>query len=824
MNSPKLRIVLASMVVSTTMYSQQDVNIQYRSNLEGEWLYQERAIILKEAAVVTMDGMELQADVIRIDWDQHMLTAFGQIDSHGTIQGKPVFMQGDNRFAADTIRYQFETKQGWVHTGSTKQSKGYLHGERIKLVDDSTYFLGPAAFTTCNHVNPHFAIVTKQARLDLGERIVTGPAYVEILQIPTPLILPFGFFPMMNKRASGFILPQFQDKRQWGLGLTGFGHYWALDDHWDMRLTGDLYTRGSWGLNASSSYRYRYKYSGQFGLRVNRTRFGDPRYQSSGQFMDSRDYRISWTHRQDAKAHPTRSFGAKVDLSTGSFFKNTSTDPSQFLKNDMSSSVSYSKRWPGSPFQLTAAARQRQNNQTGTMTLTLPEVNIGMNRIQPFRRLNPVGKTRWYEKIGLTYQMNSRNETRGSIDELMQPDILFQPSRLKSGMQHKAAMSANLKLLRFITVNPSMSYVERWYPYAMNHEWNADSNRVDRDTVSGFFPARDFQMAANMSTTLYGMFNFKQGPLKAIRHVAYPSIGLNLRPDFSDPFWGSYQQVQTDSSGSMAYKSRFESFIYGSPTHGEVAAVTFRLRNTLGGKWLSKQDSGKANKFNILDDFTVASAYNAALPQYQWTPLTVRSSTSLAKNKLRLSYQGAFDWYGQDSLGNRLPTMAYQMDQGPLRPSLHVLSADLRLRGGNSTGRLSAPINSQGLQEDLYDDFYGNMDYMSWHAPWTLNLGYALRMSPNPSTSMMESTQSLRVNGTWEPTANWRMGLSSGYDFVAKQLTFTTLDLSRQLHCWEMRLRWVPFGYARSYHVSLGVKAPLLKDLKVERRRGLGDY
>ena len=331
-------------------------------------------------------------------------------------------------------------------------------------------------------------------------------------------------------------------------------------------------------------------------------------------------------------------------------------------------------------------------------------------------------------------------------------------------------------------------------------------------------------MAANMSTTLYGMFNFKQGPLKAIRHVAYPSIGLNFRPDFSDPFWGSYQLVQIDSSGSMAYKSKFESFIYGSPTLGEVAAVTFRLRNTLGGKWLSKQDSGKANKFNILDDFTIATAYNAALPQYQWTPLTVRSSTSLAKNKLRLSYQGAFDWYGQDSLGNRLPTMAYQMGQGPFRPSLHVLSADLRLRGGNSTGRLSAPINSQGLQEDLYDDFYGNMDYMSWHAPWTLNLGYALRMSPNPSTSMMESTQSLRVNGTWEPTANWRMGLSSGYDFVAKQLTFTTLDLSRQLHCWEMRLRWVPFGYARSYHVSLGVKAPLLKDLKVERRRGLGDY
>jgi len=801
-----------------------DGSIQFLSESEGEYIPENNAVVLRNKAQVIMEGMELYADLIRIDWDKNILTAYGIKQKNGEISGKPRIIQGDRQFGADTLRYNYETKKGWIFKGNTTESEGFLHGQRIKMITDSSYFLGGASFTSCNHEHPHFAIVTGKARLDVGKQIVTGPAFLQILDIPTPLFLPFAFFPIMEKRASGYIIPKFSDKREWGLGLIGGGYYWAFNDHYDLRLTGDIYSRGSWGIRASSNYKFRYRYSGNLGVQINRTTFGDPRNQNSSQFMDSRDFRISWSHSQDPKAHPTQQFNARVELATGSFFRNTTTNPSDFQKNDMSSSISYSKRWKGSPFNLTAAARHRQNNQNGTLTLSLPEINIGMSRIQPFARRSPVGATRWYEKIGLTYSMAAKNETQGLLSEMTTPSVFFNSDRLRAGINHKANMGTNVKLLRFITLNPNATYQERWYPYALNRDYDTISNSVVTDTLSGFHAARDFMLSAGASTTIYGIFSFKKGPVKAIRHVMYPALSWRYAPDFTDPIWNSFQKVQIDSIGNFQTFSKYQGFIYGAPGVGNQGGLNFRLRNTLDGKWLGFSDSNNIRKFNILEDFTLQTNYNPILTSNPLSPVNVRASTSFLKNKVRVSYQGNYDWYSIDSSGLRTEVFAWVDGQGPLRPSLHQLSIDLRFRGGSAAGRPVIPLNEFGLEQDLYPDYYGPMDYMNWAAPWTFNVGYSLRKSTQSGSMEMKTIQSLRFDGSWEPTANWRVGITSGYDIQEKDFTYTTIDVLRQLHCWEMRIRWVPFGYARSYNIGIGVKAPLMSALKLDRRRGLGDY
>ncbi|MDG1253478.1 MAG: putative LPS assembly protein LptD [Schleiferiaceae bacterium] len=796
--------------------------IQFHSKQDGRYLVGENAVLLKEDAVVTMEGMELKAYHIKINYEKHLLTAYGIRQADGSVIGRPRFTQGDRTFGADTMRYNYVSQKGWVFQGNTTENGGYLHGDQIKMVEDSSYFLGSASFTTCNHEHPHFAIVTKKARLDVGKRIVTGPAFLTILDLPTPLGLPFAFFPIMDKQASGFILPTFADKRDWGLGLIGGGYYWSFNDHYDLRLTGDVYSQGSYGVQATSNYRFRYRYSGNLGLQINRTKFGDPR-QTGGQFMDSKDYRVTWSHSQDAKAHPSQQFSARVELATGSFFRNTTTNPQDFQKNDMSSSISYTKRWPGSPFSLTAAARHRQNNQNGTLSLSLPDVNFGMSRIQPFARRNPVGGTRWYEKIGLTYSMQARNETNGLLTELATPARLFSADRLRSGVNHSASLGTNIKVLRFITVNPNANYQERWYPYALDYRWDSVSESVQRDTVTGFFSAREYGVSAGASTTVYGIFNLKRGPVKAIRHMMYPSVSWRYVPDFTQGQWNAFQTVQSDTAGTLRSFSRYQGFIYGAPGVGNQGGINFRLRNTLDGKW-SRGDSGAVKKFNLLEDFTLSSNYNPLLDSNPLSPVAVRASTSFLKNKIRLTYQGNYDWYAIDSSGLQLNSFAWTEGQGPLRPTLHQLSVDLRFRGGSSSGRPMAPMNEFGLEQDLYPDYYDYMPMMDWHAPWTFNMGYSLRQSAMLGSTDMKTTQSVRMDASWEPTANWRLGVSTGYDVKAMDFTFTTVDVLRQLHCWEMRIRWVPFGYARSYNIGIGVKAPLMSALKLERRRGIGDY
>lgn len=784
-----------------------------------------KEVHIYDQAVVKYGTMELRAGAIDIQFRDHLLTAYYKLDSAGRKVQMPLFQDGEQKLVADTLRYNFLTGRGWIKQATTQESGGFLTGSQAKMISDSSYYLSGMAFTTCNHEIPHFAIRTRKAKLDIGKRIVTGPAYLELAHLPTPLALPFAYFPMQEKKASGFILPNFSDRQSWGLGLTGLGYYFVLNDYMDLRVTGDIYSQGSFALRANSSYKVRYKYSGSFAFSTNHIQFGDPRFAGTSLYQNSTDFGLGWTHNQDPKARPDFRFTSKVDLATGGYYKNTSTDPSSFLKNDLSSSISATKTFLGTPFVVSMAARHRQNNQKKTLTLNLPEVNVSMARIQPFKSAGSSKIPMWIQGIGLNYQWNARNETRGTTDQWLEPSSLFAEDNVNWGAQHSSSLSTNAKVARFITLSPSASFSERWYPSRLNYLYDEPSQTVRVDTVKGFFASRDFSANASLSTTVYGLFQFSKGPIAAIRHVIYPSIGLRISPDFTDPYWGSYQSVQTDSTGKTQLFSRFSgaNYLYGTAAEGGGSSVGFRLRQVIEGKW-RPQDSAEAKKFPILEDVSMEAQFNPSAEVFRWSTFRTRASTSFLKNTVRMSYQGEFDPYGMDSLGVRQNISAWEYNHLLVRPMTQSFSTDFRWRGGSSKGRPTAPLNEAGLERDLFMDPYGINDFYTLHAPWTVSGSYTYRYSPAVGLSPAKTTQAIRFDAAIEPTANWRMALSSGYDLMERRVTMTSVDVTRTIHCWDLRIRWVPFGYNRSYVIGLGAKAPLFRDLKVERRRGRGDY
>lgn len=782
-----------------------------------------RAYLYNEA-YINYQTTNLKAGFIIIDWNSNIVTAAGIRDSTGKITQIPIFTDNGKSYRSDTIKYNFNTKKGVISTVTTKEGEGYVHGEKVKMADDKTFYIQGTSFTTCNRINPDFEIVTNKAKMIIGDKIVTGPASLHLMHIPTPIVLPFGFFPMADKRSSGFIIPNYSDRQDWGFGLTNGGYYWAINDYMDLKVTGDIYTRGSFALRTESAYKVIYKYNGNVALNYSRIRYGDPRYVDAGNFQDRRDFSIRWTHNQDAKARPDLRFSANVNMATSSYFQNNTTNAGDYLTNTLSSSISLNKTWQGTPFSMTATAKQSQNSQNNTMTISLPDVNFSMQRIQPFRRENAVGEARWYENIGLTYQSNFKNDYSGSLDDLRNPSVIFSGNGLNYGMQHQVAASTNEKFLRYFTFNPSVNFMERWYPERLNYTWNQDSNRVDVDTITGFNAIHTYSVNAQVTTTLYGLFNFK-GKVKAIRHVMYPQIGFNYTPDFADGFYGYYQTVQVDSNGTTALRSRYNGsgFIYGGPGAGRNGAVTFRLRNVVEGKYRSTEDSTGERKFGIFDDLTLNTSYNIAAETFKWAPVSVRASSSYFKGKLTFSYQGTFDMYGLDSLGVRVNESALKLNDKLVRNTSSQFSMGLRLKGKVKHGELKKADNTTalGLEEDA-PNYYSLFDYMAIDAPWTANIDYTYRIDQPSLTQNI--TQTVTVSGSFEPTTNWRMGVSTGYDIANKGISYTTVDLKRNLHCWEFNIRWVPFGYARSYTIGLGIKANMFKDVKYEQRRGIGDF
>lgn len=791
------------------------------------------AIVLVDKAVVEYGDIKIEAGFIRIEFGKNELYAKGIHDSTGAVVQKPIFTERDKTYQADTMRYNFKTQKAFIHRVVTQEGEGFLHGEKVKKNPDNSFFIRNAAFTTCNYAHPHFEIVTPKAKVIPGKKVVTQFAYLELADIPTPLMVPFGFFPTTSKRQSGIVLPSYGSSQFRGYFLRNLGFYWAASDYFDVLVGGDIYTQGGYAINSKVNYKKRYAYNGGLDFRYSLLRYGREAFEPfvPNAFDDRSDFSIRWSHAQDPKANPYFRFSGNVNIATSNFYKVNSVNASDVLQNRLNSSISITKSWPNKPFNLSVSLNHNQNNQTQQLSLTLPRVNFSVNRLFPFRSETTVGDGKWYEKISLSYTANAENRINTQLGKPVFTETVFRDSS-RAGVQHNIPISANYKLFKFIVFSPQVRYSERWYPSKLEYSFVDSLNRPQvTDTLQGFYANRDFNASANFSTRLYGTFRYK-GFVKAIRHVVSPTISLNYRPDFSTNFWGYYQRFQ-DSTGEEVLANPFSRGIYGSAPSGRSGNVGFSLLNTLEAKVRDESDSSGVKKIKLLERLSLNTSYNMAADRFAWQPINLTASSTAFKGLINFNYSATFDPYGRDpETGQRVNKSALEVNDKLFFLQRQNVTMNLRL-DPNSFG------GSQKKEDDQNDDdqasrgvgvvsgrldYYSIPKYVDFDVPWSLNLSYNLTSSLRNLQEGMQTSQSFNFDGNVDITEGWKIGFRSGYDFKAEEFTYTTFDFYRDLHCWQLSFNWVPFGFQQSYMLTIRVKANMLSDLKLERRRGVGDF
>ena len=808
-------------------------NVAYLYNL-GEVYYQD---------------ISIKSGYIQINWKTNEVIAHGITDSTGKVVQKPIFSEAGKDYQTDTIRYNFDSKKAKIKKIITQEGEGFLHGEDVKKIDDQVFYIKNAAFTTCSHEHPHFRIITSRTKVITGKQLVAGPSYLEILDIPTPLVVPFGFFPTVDKKKSGILIPAYETNAARGYGLRGLGFYWAASPYFDYTVRTDFYTQGGFAVYNNFNYSRRYKYRGNLDLNFNRIIIGKPSFEEYGQYQNSRDLGISWRHTQDPKANPNLNFSASVNIVSNNFFQTSTTDANLVLTNTLNSSISLNKLFPNKPFSLSIAATHNQNTQTGVMNVSLPTAVFNVQRLQPFRKKVFTGKSSWYEEIGINYSANFRNEASFVLDSLNGSADILQELFLRSnnGMSHTLPIAANYRVFKHFTFTPSVNYRSNWYFRRYDYNWNSELNTLETDTIQGFYMLNDVSARADVSTKLYGMFRYKYGPVKAMRHVLTPRIGVSYTPDFSSPNWAAfggnvYQSVQVDSTGAKEQKNRFERIaLYGVPGNNTQGNVNFGIDNQVEMKIKSKKDTSGLRKLPLLEGLGINGSYNMAAERFQWSTINFNARTTLLNGLININYVTSFDPYAADSAGRRIEEFNYKVNGRLLRPLSTTLNLGTRINSamlaflfGNKenievpeTAENESEIQNEQASSGITD---GDINYLlmknrvDFSSTWDLNIDYFLRFDPATEINPARTTQTLNFNGNITLTENWRIGFNSGYDIKEGQFTYTTLDFSRNLHCWDLTFRWVPFGFQKSYFFSIGVRAPMLRDLKLDRRRGIGEF
>jgi hypothetical protein len=784
-------------------------------------------VYLYNEAVVTYGDIKLQAGFIKLNLDADELYAKGIPDSTGRITQKPIFTEADKNYQTDTIRYNFRTQKAKIYKVITAESEGFLHGDQIKK-DGEVYFMRRGYFTTCSHEDPHFKIQTNKAKVIPGKKIITGPAYLEVSEVPTPLLLPFGFFPTQEERASGIIIPTYANNQVRGLGLVNGGYYFALSEYYDLQLVGEIYTRGGFGMRGLSSYAKKYKYNGNVTVGYNVLILGEERFAEFEPFQINRDFNINWRHNQDPKARPDLRFSADVNIATGTYFRVTSVNPNDFLNNQLNSSIALQKTFPGKPYSLAANLRHSQNINTNELDITAPQLTFNVQRFFPFKNSNRIG-SRWYDQVGVTYSADAQNRIMAKTDSTFEMSRLFRDYS-QNGVRHNMNINTTFKVLKHFTLNPGVNYIGRMYFEQLDYSWMEQENALRTDTLNQFNLLHDFNANVSMTTKVYGIFNYKRGKVAAVRHVMTPTVDFSIRPDFSDPFWNYFQEVQRDSLGNFDNRSRFQGFIYGTPAAGRSGTVGFNLLNTLDAKLRSKKDSTGIARVSIFERLTLRTGYNLAAEEFAWAPLTTAATASLYKRLINFNYQGSFDFYGFDEERNtRVNRSAREVNGQWLRMNNAQFSLGASFRGEAQRKKEEAQnqqakkraASSIGVTEgDL--DYYGIHEYLDYQIPWELGLDYSINFTN--ANNQLRRIQSINLRGSIRPTVNWSFGVNTGYDFVNSEITHTIINITRSIHCWEMSIQWVPFGFQQSYVFGVNARANILKDAKVERRRGVGEF
>lgn len=814
-------------------------------------------------------NIDLQADYIRVKMDSSLVFAKGSLDSLGAKVGEPEFTEGESKYTSKELTYNLKSKKGYIRQAVTKQGEGYIISDRTKKSMEETLCIAGGKYTTCeNHDHPDFYLSLTKGKVKPGSYIVAGPAYLVVADVPLPIAIPFGFFPFTSKYSSGILMPNFTDELTRGFGLTNGGYYFAINDFVDLEVRGDIYTKGTWSLAGTSRYIKKYKYNGNLNISYREDVTGE---KDMADFSKANNMSIRWSHSQDQKANPFFTFSSSVNYSTSGYNRSNINNyyrPELNSENTKGSSISFSQRFPESPFSLSGSVLINQRTKDSTISMTLPNISISMSRIYPLKRKKAVGKERWYEKISMSYSGSFSNSIDTKESKLLKSSFTRD---WKNGMRHNIPLNATFNVLKYINISPSANYTERWYMQSYDQSWNTTTKRVKTDTIQGFNRVYDFNIGVSASTKLYGFYM----PIRAIfgdkidriRHVITPSIGFSYMPDFGENKWGYYgdytKQVADSKDPAIQYNetvrySHYSGTLYGGPGTGKSGNVNFSVTNNVEMKVRNDRDTTGNEAFkkvSLIDNFSVNSSYNLAADSLRWSIFNANLRIKLGKSN-SISLSGGFDpyLYGITPTGSithinklRWNNGGFPRFMGTSSSYSYTLSNDTftklldKLKGNkaekDSNKKADKPMevtaNPNQLPPDKkVEEKNKNTDvdedgYQKLTVPWSISINYSVgyRNSTFNKTKMeydMDFTHNLSLSGNISLTSNWKVSSSTSYDFAAKTFTYTNVNITRNLHCWTMTASMVPFGYYKSYNFRIGVNASMLQDLKYDKRSGYG--
>ena len=822
--------------------------------------------------------MELTAEYIRVHMDSSLLYAHGV---HDTIEdewiGKPIFTDGTDSYETDEITFNLRTQKAIILNAITEQGEGYIVAGKTKKAEDDVLMMSGGKYTTCDqHDHPHFYLKMTKAKVKPGDYIATGPAYLVVGEVPLPLAIPFGFFPFTNQYSSGLIMPNFGDDYSRGLYMQGLGYYFAINDYMDLELTGDIYTKGTWAVRARSRYLKRYKFNGSFSVNYRWDVTGE---KDMPDYNVAKNLQVQWSHTQDAKANPYNNFSASVNFKTSGYNRsniNSYYNVAANSENTTSSSISYTQRFPESPWNIGLSMNLTQRTKDSTLNVNLPSLTVSMSRIYPFKRKVRVGKEKWYEKISLQYNGSFNNSITCKEDYFFHSNFVKDwDNRLK----HTLNSSASFVAFKYLSITPSINFTDRMFFSRVDQHWNEKLNQVQKDTVMGFYNVYDFNASVSLSTKLYGFYiPFRKwfgDKVDRFRHVMTPSLSFSYHPDFGKDYWakryggfhGSYDRLVTtrdeagnwvpklDENGLPIYEVVHYSRFKEAPSRGAAATLGFTLGNNLEMKLRNDKDTtGKEpyKVYSIIDNLSIGGGYNFVADSMNWQNFSVNLRIKIPKVNYTINLSGQFDpyMYTTTASGNHIRCNELYWNHGRFPHFLgtstsfsYTFNNDVVKKWFDKSNKNSEQESDESLPEGELTDEFGeinNLDtsdkkgkkekdtptddgYLFAQIPWSLSVSYSLRYAAGNEWDekrnyyKMEFRHNLSFSASLGLGSGWKASTSLSYDINAKKMSYTSINVSRDLHCWSMSASFVPFGPYKSYTFHIGVNASMLADLKYDK-------
>ncbi len=796
---------------------------------------------------VNYDDMTLKASSIIMNMDSNVVHAVGVLDSIGELEGNPVFTDPSGEYKSKRMAFNFKTKKGLISDIITEQGEGYLTGGITKKHEEDEYHIKDGIYTTCdNHEHPHFYFKITKAKMRPKKNVITGPAYMVLEDLPLPLAVPFAFFPFTNKYSSGVLVPTFGEDYNRGFYLRNGGYYFALSQYADLALTGEIYTRGSWGVTAQSNYAKRYKFSGRFSASYLTTITGD---KGDPDYSKSHNFSLQWNHSQNAKANPNMQLSASVNFATSGYSRNNITDyySKSFTENTKSSTVNWSYNFPNSKWSISATASVSQRSSDSTLTVSFPNFTVTMAQITPFKRKKAVGNERWYEKIKISYTGRFQNSLTAKEREFFHKNLV---KDWKNGISHMVPISATFNVFKYINITPTITINDRMYTSKIKQQWDPNASAVVRDTTYGFYNLFDFNASLSLSTKIYGFFKplkFMGDKLQMVRHVLTPTITLSAAPNFGSKFWGYFGNYSyTDAKGverNVQYPY-FQHGVYGQPGSTKNGLISFTLANNLEAKVKSDQDSTGYKKISLIENLTLSQSYNFAADSLRWSNLSTSILLRITKGfNLNLSATWDVYKYGLNEFGNPVRINKLRLFHGGGWGRLSSTGTSFSYtfnndtfkklfgRGKDNDKKKKNQTNSSGAEEDE-ENSGGTVEgsdivlkpdgYMKWNCPWSLTVNYSLNYGYGAfDYKKMEYkgkwTQNLSFYGNIRPTKNWNINMSASYNFDTHKIAYMNCTVSREMHCFVMSASFVPVGPYKSYNFHIAVKSSILSDFKYDK-------